>query len=82
MTDINKPVRRHTTGRHRGLRFVVSIEPGDVIGFRAERKRRTFYTTLAACFDMAVRQQHSAKRKSNTVPVKLVTPNFGSEGAV
>lgn len=52
---------------HRGRRFVVTLEPGDVIGFRAERTRRTFYTTLAACFDMACRQQiaadKAAKRK-------------------
>lgn len=56
MTDLTKAVKRRTCGMHRGTRFVVTLEPGDVIGFRIERKRRTFYTTLAACFDMAVRQ--------------------------
>lgn len=62
MTDLLKAVKRRTCGTHRGTRFVVTLEPGDVIGFRIERKRTTFYTTLAACFDMAVRQQVAAER--------------------
>ena len=67
MTPLNKSLSRRTIGQHRGRRFVVILEPGDVIGFRPERTRRVFYTTLAACFDMAVRQQvladKQAKRK-------------------
>lgn len=67
MTPLNKTVTRRTISNHRGRRFVVILEPGDVIGFRPERTRRIFYTTLAACFDMAVRQQviadRAAKRK-------------------
>lgn len=62
MTDLSKRVSRRTMGTHRGRRIVVSIEPGDVIGFRHERTRRTFYTTLAACMDMAVRQQIAAEK--------------------
>ena len=68
MTDLLKAVRRRSMVPHRGRRIVVSIEPGDVIGFRAERTRRTFYTTLAACMDMAVRTavmaERAAKRKA------------------
>ena len=56
MTPLNKSLSRRTVGQHRGRRFVVILEPGDVIGFRPERTRKVFYTTLAACFDMAVRQ--------------------------
>lgn len=67
MTPLSKSLSRRTIGTHRGRRFVVILEPGDVIGFRPERTRRVFYTTLAACFDMAVRQQviadRAAKRK-------------------
>lgn len=67
MTPLNKSLSRRTIGQHRGRRFVVILEPGDVIGFRPERTRKTFYTTLAACFDMAVRQaviaDKLAKRK-------------------
>lgn len=70
MTDLLKQVKRRTCGNHRGARFVVTLEPGDVIGFRIERKRTTFYTTLAACFDMAVRQKVAAdklaKRKAKS----------------
>ncbi len=67
MTPLNKSLSRRTIGTHRGRRFVVILEPGDVIGFRPERTRKVFYTTLAACFDMAVRQaviaDKLAKRK-------------------
>lgn len=67
MTPLNKSLSRRTIGTHRGRRFVVILEPGDVIGFRPERTRKAFYTTLAACFDMAVRQaviaDKLAKRK-------------------
>ena len=62
MTPLNKSLSRRTISTHRGRRFVVILEPGDVIGFRPERTRKVFYTTLAACFDMAVRQQVLADR--------------------
>jgi hypothetical protein len=62
LTPLNKTVNRRTIGTHRGRRFVVILEPGDVIGFRPERTRTVFYTTLAACFDMAVRQHVAAKK--------------------
>lgn len=71
MTDLIKAIRRRTTGTHRGTRFVVTLEPGDVIGFRIERKRKTFYTTLAACFDMAVRQQVAADKAAKRKARKL-----------
>lgn len=62
MTPLNRSVSRRTIGNHRGRRFVAILEPGDVIGFRAERTRKVFYTTLAACFDLAVRQAVIAER--------------------
>jgi hypothetical protein len=62
MTDLTKSIRRRTCGNHRGARFVVTLEPGDVIGFRIERKRRTYHTTLAACFDLAVRMNVAAEK--------------------
>lgn len=67
MTDLNKPVSRRTIVPHRGRRIVVTLAPGDCIGFRHERTRRTFWTTLSACCDMAIRQavlsDRAAKRK-------------------
>ena len=64
MTPLNRPLARRSIGTHRGRRLVVILEPGDVIGFRAERTRKVFYTTLAACADMAMRQQVMAERAS------------------
>jgi hypothetical protein len=67
MTPLSKSLSRRTIGTHHGRRLVVILEPGDVIGFRAERTRKVFYTTLAACADMAMRQaviaERAAKRK-------------------
>lgn len=57
MTPLNREVSRRSIGTHRGRRLVVILLPGDIIGFRAERTRKVFYTTLAACADMAMRQQ-------------------------
>ena len=43
MTDIRKPVSRRTVGpNYMGRRVVVSLLPGDVIGVREERTRRTY----------------------------------------
>jgi hypothetical protein len=56
MTPLSKSLSRRTIGTHHGRRLVVILEPGGLIGFRAERTRRIFWTTLAACADMAMRQ--------------------------
>ncbi len=63
MSPLTKRVRRRTVAPHRGRRIVVTLEPGDIIGFRAERTRRTWYTTLGACMDMAIRQTVIAERR-------------------
>lgn len=54
MTDLNKPVRRRGMMPYRGRRIVVSLEPGDLLGFRLERTRRTEYLTVAGCYERAV----------------------------
>lgn len=54
-TELRKAVSRRTAAPHRGRRVVVTIAPGDVIGFREERTRKTYWITLGACFDMAVK---------------------------
>ena len=54
MTDLNKPVRRRGRLPYRGRRIVVSLEPGDLLGFRLERTRRTEYLTIAGCYERAV----------------------------
>ena len=56
MTDIRKPVHRRTVSpNYMGRRIVVSIEPGDVLGFREERTRRTFRLPVSACWQFAVK---------------------------
>lgn len=63
MTPTLKTVRRRTISPHRGRRIVVSIGPGDVIGLRHERTRRTEYLTVAACFDLAVKLRVAAAKR-------------------
>lgn len=63
-TPLAKPVRRRSTGYGVNRRpFVVTLEPPDLIGFRDAKTRRTFYTTLAACYALAVRQEVEARRR-------------------
>lgn len=54
-TELKRAVVRRTTAPHRGRRVVVTIAPGDIIGFREERTRKTYWIPLGACFDMAVK---------------------------
>jgi hypothetical protein len=59
-TSIDKAVRRVTKGTHRGRRVVVTIDAPDMIGFRFAKTRTTYWTTIAACMDMAIRQEVAA----------------------
>ena len=67
MTDLRKPVSRRTentvrdAGRPR--RLVVTLYPGDVIGLRPEKTRREERTTLAAVYDLAVKQRVALERR-------------------
>lgn len=56
-TELKRAVTRRTTSAHRGRRVVVTIAPGDIIGFREERTRKTYWIELGACFDMAVKRE-------------------------
>jgi hypothetical protein len=62
MTPLTKNVSRRTVAPHRGRRIVVTLAPGDLIGFREEKTRTTYWTTLAACADLAVKQHSAAVR--------------------
>lgn len=62
MTDLKKRVSRRGTIPHRGRRIVVSLEPGDLIGLREERTRKTYYFPIAAAFDFAVKMYVAAAR--------------------
>jgi hypothetical protein len=62
MTPLTKPVTRRPEVKHRQRAYSVTIAPPDVIGFREHGRRKVFWTTLGACFDMAVRQEVNAQR--------------------
>jgi len=70
VTPLNRELSRRTIGTHRGRRMIVILAPGDVIGFRAERTRKVFWTTVAACADMAMRQQVLADRAAKKLKRK------------
>lgn len=63
MTPLKKSVRRVSTGNGVNRRpFVIILEPGDVIGFRDVRTRRTYYTSLAYCYALAIKQTIAKER--------------------
>lgn len=64
MTDIEKPVHRRTQSPydHQGRRVVVSILPGDVIGFRWERTRKTFVCSVNTLMRYTIRLHVEAER--------------------
>ena len=63
-TVLSKPVRRRSLSFGVNRRpFVVTLEPPDLISFRDAKTRRKFYTTLASCYALAVRQEVEAKRQ-------------------
>ena len=51
-TELRNTVTRRCTEPydHRKKRLVVTLEPGDVIGFREERSRKKFTATLARVY--------------------------------
>lgn len=63
MTPLIKAVSRRSTSagvNHR--QYVVTLAPGDIIGFRDVRSRSTYWLPLAACYAMAVRAEVARKR--------------------
>lgn len=67
MTDLHKRVKRRTVGRVRGgRRIVVSLLPGDVLGFREERTRCEYVLSIQGAYVYAV-QLEVARRKREKV---------------
>lgn len=62
MTDLRKRIKRRTLTRHRGRRIVVTLHPGDVIGFREEHRRREFLVSIAGAYEYAVRLEIERRR--------------------
>ena len=70
MTDLTKRVKRRTNATYRGRRIVVSLIPGDVLGFREERTRREYLLSVSGAYTYAVmleverrKLEKAAKRK-------------------
>lgn len=64
MTELTKRVSRRTIGRQRGgRRIVVSLHPGDVLGFREERTRREYVLSITGAYVYAVSLE-VARRKA------------------
>lgn len=64
MTELRKPVRRRTATPydHGGQRIVVSLEPGDVIGLRFERTRKTFRAPIKRLMQQVIQWNVDAER--------------------
>lgn len=57
MTPTTKPVSRVSTARDAGRQIVITIGPGELIGFRLKGTRTTWETTVGACYTMAVKAE-------------------------
>lgn len=73
MTPLDRTVRRRSKGFGVNRRsFVVSLEVGDLIGFRDLRRRKTYYLPLATCYALAVKaevaQRKAEKAKATKAP--------------
>lgn len=63
MTDLTKRVKRRTLTPHRGRRIVVSLMPGDVLGFREERTHKEFLLSVGGAYDYAVMLEVERQRR-------------------
>ena len=64
MTPLTKQVARKSTGNGPNRRrYVVTLAPGDVIGFRDERRRKTFWLSISACYELAIRSDVAAEKR-------------------
>ena len=71
MTPLKKEVRRLSTGSGVNRRqYIVTLAPGDVIGFRDLRTRQNYWISLALCYALAVRQQVAKERADKAAKKK------------
>lgn len=73
-TKLTKAVRRltETTRRERGKSrsFVVSLYPGDLIGFRFHGCKREYFLPVGVAYNQAIRlhiEEEKQKRKKNSL---------------
>ena len=81
-TKLHKTVRRESQAQvfDRGMRnIIISLEPPGLLGFRAKGTRTTYWTTVEACYHLAVKAHVEAQRKEkrlNRKKIKLVFFNI------
>jgi hypothetical protein len=70
MTTIDKSVTRRSVSDHSRFKrkIVVTLGPGDVIGFRLDRERTTKYLPLESLYDQADVKAAGALADFNTAP--------------
>ena len=73
MTDITKVVKRRTSDTvfskgHR--RIILSIEPGDLLGFRLERTKRTYTARIVDLYNVALEWEVNKARRDYDNRVK------------
>jgi hypothetical protein len=62
-TRLNKQVaRKCISAGERGRLFVVAVCPGDLVGVRLERTRRTEYMSIDAIYHFAVKSRVAAEK--------------------
>ena len=70
MTDLTKRVKRRTLTPYRGRRIVVSLLPGDVLGFREERTRREYLLSIQGAYVYAVGLEVERRRREKAAARK------------
>ena len=71
MTPLRKRVQRRTTAPVRGgRRVVVSLLPGDVLGFREERTRTEYLLSISGAYTYAVRLAVAAQQREKVLARK------------
>jgi len=73
MTELNKPIRRRarTPFSYYRKRIVVSLEPGDLIGMRLERTRKTFRAAIGDVFRQIIQWHANADPRQRKEERKL-----------
>lgn len=74
-TNLTKPIRRRTESakfdRGKMRRFIVTLYPGDLIGFRLEKCRQEELLPIGLAYNMAIRlrvqKERDEKKKSRLV---------------
>jgi hypothetical protein len=74
MTNLNKPVKRVTSGQIREAgavrNVIVIMRPPNILGFKAKGCRREYQLTVEACYIMAVRASVSMAKKEKLAAKK------------